>query len=123
MTRSPNDIDKAIGTRIRLRRIALRLSQGDLAAALGCTFQQMQKYENGKNRLSSGNLVLLLHKLDLAPSVFFKAYDNGAAAGEPEFSDGAIKLARDFDRLPTPELQTAARQVISQLAKLETPKP
>lgn len=51
--RGPVDEDKTLGARVRARRIALGLSQKDIAAALGVTFQQVQKYESGANRISA----------------------------------------------------------------------
>lgn len=54
---SPNPIDVAVGQRIRARRRELHQSQGDLAKALGITFQQVQKYERGANRVSASRLV------------------------------------------------------------------
>ncbi|MBQ0822463.1 helix-turn-helix domain-containing protein [Microvirga sp. HBU67558] len=56
MQKSPNEADRHIGKRIRLRRIALGMSQEKLADALGLTFQQIQKYEKGINRIGAGRL-------------------------------------------------------------------
>src|SRR3954447_20714673 len=50
------ELDKVIGERLRARRLLLQLSQSDLAEQLGCTFQQVQKYENGTNRVSAATL-------------------------------------------------------------------
>jgi len=52
----PDPIDAAVGARIRMRRRALDMSQGNLGKAVGVTFQQVQKYENGKNRVSASML-------------------------------------------------------------------
>lgn len=60
--------DVALGASIRLRRVTLGLSQQDLADALGVTFQQIQKYENGTNRLAAGRLVTLAKVLDCQPA-------------------------------------------------------
>jgi transcriptional regulator with XRE-family HTH domain len=57
MTDTPDPIDVAVGARLRIQRRQLDLSQGHLAAALGITFQQVQKYERGKNRVSASMLV------------------------------------------------------------------
>ncbi|MEE1612081.1 helix-turn-helix domain-containing protein [Microvirga sp. CF3016] len=56
MQKLPNEADRHIGKRIRLRRIALGMSQEKLAGALGLTFQQIQKYEKGINRIGAGRL-------------------------------------------------------------------
>ena len=57
------EIDKAIGSRLRLFRLRQKMSQADLGAALGVTFQQIQKYENGKNRLSGSKLIAVCDAL------------------------------------------------------------
>src|SRR5438309_11915395 len=51
--KSPNPIDKHVGSRVRMRRMMLDMSQSDLGDALGITFQQVQKYEKGTNRISA----------------------------------------------------------------------
>ncbi len=76
-TRSPssggraNDVDAHVGTRIRLRRAALGLSQEKLAQALGLTFQQVQKYEKGVNRVGASRLYDLARVLDVPIGYFF----------------------------------------------------
>jgi len=59
----PDPVDVAVGTRIRIRRRSLGFSQAQLATALGITFQQVQKYENGRNRVSASMLVKIAAKL------------------------------------------------------------
>jgi transcriptional regulator with XRE-family HTH domain len=54
--KSPNPVDKHVGSRVRMRRKMLNMSQGKLGAGLGITFQQVQKYENGTNRISASRL-------------------------------------------------------------------
>ena len=61
---APNPIDVEVGARIRVRRKYLSLSQSALAEALGLTFQQVQKYERGANRVSASMLVKIAAKLD-----------------------------------------------------------
>lgn len=63
-TPSPDPIDLAVGTRIRIRRRYLKVSQDELAAALGLTFQQIQKYERGENRVSASMLVRIAARLE-----------------------------------------------------------
>ncbi len=62
-TGAPDPIDVAVGARVRLRRQALRLSQTQLADYIGITFQQIQKYERGANRVSASALVKVAAKL------------------------------------------------------------
>lgn len=66
----PTDIDRLIGRRIRKRRKALGLSLAALGAVLGVTYQQVQKYEAGSNRISAAQLVSLAETLDV-PSGYF----------------------------------------------------
>jgi transcriptional regulator with XRE-family HTH domain len=67
----PNPIDVHVGPRIRLRRTLLGISQVALAEAIGLTFQQVQKYEKGVNRVSSSRLVDLANVLDVSIPYFF----------------------------------------------------
>lgn len=62
----PEPVDIAVGARIRERRRKVGFSQGDLAVALGITFQQVQKYERGDNRVSASRLVAIAHILGLS---------------------------------------------------------
>lgn len=71
----PNPIDIHVGKRIRLRRLALNLSQETLAELLGITFQQIQKYENGGNRISAPRLWDCACVLDVPVQFFFQDMD------------------------------------------------
>jgi transcriptional regulator with XRE-family HTH domain len=68
----PNPVDVHVGNRIRLRRTLLGMSQQSLSEALGLTFQQVQKYERGANRVSSSRLYDLAHVLDVSIPWFFE---------------------------------------------------
>jgi transcriptional regulator with XRE-family HTH domain len=68
----PNPIDVHVGGRIRLQRILLGISQMALAEAIGLTFQQVQKYEKGANRVSSSRLVDMANALGVSVSYFFE---------------------------------------------------
>ena len=67
----PNPIDVHVGARIRLRRTLLGITQVTLAEAIGLTFQQVQKYEKGSNRVSSSRLLDVANALDVPISYFF----------------------------------------------------
>ena len=72
MTKStPNPIDIHVGSRVRLRRTLIGMSQEKLGKALGLTFQQVQKYERGTNRIGSSRLFQLSRILDVSVSFFF----------------------------------------------------
>jgi transcriptional regulator with XRE-family HTH domain len=68
----PNPIDKHVGSRVRMRRILLGLSQERLGEALSLTFQQVQKYEKGTNRIGASRLQQISKVLQVPPSFFFE---------------------------------------------------
>lgn len=98
--RSPNPIDLHVGARIRTRRKILGVSQEKLAEALGLTFQQVQKYERGANRVSASKLYEIAAALQTQVAYFFEGL-----ADPSEHSDnpggGAEQFVHDF--LMTPE--------------------
>lgn len=87
MSKNPNAVDIHIGARVRLRRMTLGVSQEKLAEKLGITFQQVQKYEKGINRISASRLQDIASALDLPIAWFFEdaadAAANGAAVPDP----------------------------------------
>jgi len=86
----PNPIDKHVGSRVRMRRMLLGLSQEKLGEALGVSFQQVQKYEKGMNRIGASRLQDIAKILDAPPSFFFEGAPTQAAAAAPQggFSEG-----------------------------------
>ena len=68
----PNPIDKHVGSRVRIRRMMLTMSQTKLGDALGLTFQQVQKYESGTNRISASRLQQSAHILQVPVTFFFE---------------------------------------------------
>jgi transcriptional regulator with XRE-family HTH domain len=72
MPKAPNSTDKHVGNRVRSRRLVLGMSQTDLARSAGITFQQIQKYENGANRISSSRLQQFADALHIAVTYFFE---------------------------------------------------
>ena len=77
-TKAPNPVDKYVGSRVRMRRIMLGMSQEKLGEALGLTFQQIQKYENGANRVGSGRLAKISKVLDVPIDRFFHNRTTGS---------------------------------------------
>lgn len=69
---TPNEVDVHVGKRLRVRRSLLGLSQEKLASLIGLTFQQVQKYERGTNRVSAGRLYEISNILDVPVSYFFE---------------------------------------------------
>jgi transcriptional regulator with XRE-family HTH domain len=72
--KSPGEIDKQVGVRVRMRRLMLDMSQEQLAAALGLTFQQVQKYEKGVNRIGAGRLQQIAEALQVPATFFFEDF-------------------------------------------------
>ncbi|MCA1490124.1 helix-turn-helix transcriptional regulator [Ensifer sp. NBAIM29] len=79
--KKPNPIDTQVGQRIRFRRNVLGMSQETLAAHLGITFQQVQKYEKGANRVGASRLQAISEALKVAPSYFFDKPEGAEANG------------------------------------------
>ena len=79
--RSPNPIDVHVGLQVRLRRKALKISQEKLAEALGLTFQQVQKYERGANRISASKLYEIARALRVSIAWFFEGLSDPTAGG------------------------------------------
>lgn len=87
-------VDAHVGQRVRMRRTLLGMSQEKLGEAIGLTFQQVQKYERGSNRISAGTLYRLGQVLDVPVSFFFDSYSD---ADSPRRSRGGFEQAEDND--------------------------
>ena len=87
----PNPVDIHVGSRVRMRRKFQGLSQTDLAEALGLTFQQVQKYERGANRISASKLYETAKFLKVPVAYFFEGYaENGGENDQPSISEIAV---------------------------------
>jgi transcriptional regulator with XRE-family HTH domain len=95
--KAPNPIDEHVGRRVRMRRRMLAMSQGKLGDALGLTFQQVQKYEKGTNRIGASRLQQISHILQVPVAFFFENAPNTSA---PRGSHGsALSIAQIDDFL------------------------
>lgn len=81
MTKGPNPIDVHVGSRVRLRRMSISVSQERLGRMLGLTFQQIQKYEKGANRIGASRLYAIAHALDAPVQYFFDEMPADALVG------------------------------------------
>lgn len=123
--REPNPIDLYVGERIRIRRKLLGLSQEALANSLGLTFQQVQKYERGTNRISASKLYQTARTLQAPISYFFEGVDEEIHA---EGSDGeasvhsflatgeGIELAASFPRIESVRHRRRVLDLVKTLA-------
>ena len=119
MTATPDPIDIDVGARIRARRVFQGLSQTKLATALGLTFQQVQKYERGDNRVSASTLVRVAGALDT--SVAALVGEDGARTEKPMFRHlampGAFDLLDAFAKIADPEVRRAVVRLTKTLAR------
>jgi transcriptional regulator with XRE-family HTH domain len=98
--KGPNATDKHVGARVRMRREALRISQSTLADALGISFQQIQKYEAGTNRISASRLQQIADILKVPIPFFFEGASHSPGA-KADAKDRALSDLSDF--LASPE--------------------
>jgi transcriptional regulator with XRE-family HTH domain len=131
MAKKPlNPIDKHVGSRVRMRRMMLGMSQTKLGDALGITFQQLQKNEKGTNRIGASRLQQMSHMLQVPVSFFFdgaphvpgQRKGNGAAAPSPAYvtdflssSDG-LALTKAFMRIKGSELRRRIVKLVEEIA-------
>ena len=93
----PNPIDKHVGSRVRMRRMMLGMSQEKLGERLGLTFQQVQKYEKGTNRIGASRLQQISAILSVPVSFFFEGAPSGEPAPEGGFRENqAASYVADF---------------------------
>jgi transcriptional regulator with XRE-family HTH domain len=93
----PRPVDAHVGARVRLRRTMLGMSQEKLAQALGLTFQQVQKYERGTNRVGSSRLYELSKILDVPIQYFFDEMPAEIAATARTGNGGFAEAAADYE--------------------------
>ena len=122
----PHPFDCHVGRRIRLRRAQLGLSQGDLGARIGVSFQAVQKYESGSIRISASRLYEVSRALEAAPGFFFAEYPGGEAHDEgAEEAKAALdrretlSLVRGYYGIRDRDLQSSILQLIARLGSRE----
>jgi transcriptional regulator with XRE-family HTH domain len=116
---SPDPIDVEVGARIRVRRKYLSLSQSALAEALGLTFQQVQKYERGANRVSASMLVKIATRLETTVGALVGENDPDRHSHEVYqtlAAPGALELLTAFSRMADPEARRAVVTLVKVLA-------
>lgn len=116
----PNPIDVHVGARIRLRRTLLGMSQEGLADAIGLSFQQVQKYEKGANRVSSSRLFDLAHILDVQLPYFFDEMAAGVSEQTPSKLMG-MKSLPGFDSEKDPMAKRETLEFVRAYYRIEDP--
>ena len=96
--KAPNPTDKHVGSRVRMRRMMLGMSQEKVGAALALTFQQVQKYEKGTSRIGASRLHHIAHILQVPPEFFFEG-----APGQPKAGGNAPSPDYVSEFLATPD--------------------
>ena len=132
-TKAPNPIDKYVGSRVRMRRIMLGMSQEKLGEALGLTFQQIQKYEKGTNRVGASRIQQISEILQVPVSFLFEggptsnSGDGFAEGTSPTYvsdflatSEG-LALTRAFTRITDTKLRRSIVDLVEQIAAREAP--
>jgi len=117
-SKQPDPVDIVVGSRVRAARMALNMSQGALADQLGVSFQQVQKYENGSNRISASRLVQIANTLRVSPLSFLAGlgdFEPGPGASAPS-SPQMRELTDLVGQLPAP-MQDAVLQLARSLAE------
>lgn len=117
---NPNPIDIHVGTRIRLRRILLGLSQQKLGEALGLTFQQVQKYERGKNRVGSSRMFELARVLQVPVAYFFEEMTPDTATIRPPAGTSARR--RPEAETPDPMVKRETLQLVRAYYRIADPR-
>lgn len=132
--KAPNPIDKHVGSRVRMRRMMLGMSQEKLGNSLNLTFQQVQKYEKGTNRIGASRLQQISHILQVPVAFFFEGAPSVSGAGRMEgmseapspayvadflaTSDG-LALTKAFMRIGDSKLRRRIVELVEQIAANE----
>ena len=116
--KTPDSNDKEVGRRIRARRLMRGMSQATLADHLGLTFQQVQKYEKGTNRVGAGRLQRIAEILDVPVSYFFNEGAQAVAPASIEFLDTAcaVRLMQAYRKIGDPKVQKALVELVERIA-------
>ncbi len=123
--RSANSVDGHVGSRVRLRRLELGLSQEKLADQLGITFQQVQKYERGTNRIGASRLHQIALVLQVPITYFFdgasdspaRTHADGSPLAQALSDPSTVRLVRAFASITDPLLKQKAIGIIEAIAE------
>jgi len=135
MKKSPGPVDKYVGSRVRMRRILVGMSQEKLGEALNVTFQQVQKYEKGANRIGASRLQNIAQVLGVPVTYLFEGAPQERAEGDPAFAEPAqadysfdllstpdgVQLAKAFMSIQDPKLRRRVVDLVNTLAESNKP--
>jgi transcriptional regulator with XRE-family HTH domain len=132
MASQPHPVDVYVGSRVRLRRTLLGMSQQKLAEAIGLTFQQVQKYEKGANRIGSSRLYQMSKVLDVAIAYFFEEFRGPASIRQPGLAEAppvgyrhdplvrreTLELVRAYYKITNPSVRKRLFDLTKSLAEI-----
>jgi transcriptional regulator with XRE-family HTH domain len=126
-TRSPDPRDREVGQRIRAQRLICSMSQEELGDRLGITFQQVQKYEKGTNRVAAGRLIRISEILGVPVGFFLDSGAKPGADGHDGASEalsflktaGAVRLLRAYATIETSGVRQSLVELAEQIAGRE----
>jgi len=126
-SKAPDENDKLVGQRIRVARLSRRMSQTDLANHLGITFQQVQKYERGSNRVAAGRLTQIAEATK-RPVPFFFGGDDPSSKSSMDLSAnlslldaaGAVRLVQAYTEIENAMMRRNIVDMVEALAKRKT---
>ncbi len=116
----PSPVDVHVGARLRQRRTLLGMNQTKLGEAIGVAFQQVQKYENGANRISASRLFALSRLLDVPVQFFFDDMPNAVAASSPAQGGGRAKKPPRYE--PDPMATRETLELVRAYYKIRDPR-
>src|ERR1700687_370717 len=122
--RKPDSTDIAVGQRIKVERLARRMSQTELAEGIGVTFQQVQKYEKGINRVGAGRLNRIAEVFGIPVGAFFETNPSATLKDEDGKTSpldmlaepGAVRILRAFTQLPEGPLRRSVLDLLEKIA-------
>jgi len=125
--RRADNRDAEVGRRVRSRRLECRLSQTELADRIGVTFQQVQKYEKGVNRIGAGRLQRISEALEVPISFFFgnqtgsSSRDQGASESVFGFmqTSGSVRIVKAFHKIKSRKARQLLVEMAEELASVE----
>ncbi|HEU0058433.1 MAG TPA: helix-turn-helix transcriptional regulator [Hyphomicrobiaceae bacterium] len=123
MGKKPDPVDVLVGQNIKLHRLAKSMSQEELAQKLGLTFQQLQKYERGINRVGGGRLFRIASILGIEISSFFEGAERPERVPGQSFSPLSLisdpqpfRLVQAFSRISDPEMRRTLVSLVEKIA-------
>jgi transcriptional regulator with XRE-family HTH domain len=116
--RSSQDVDQVVGRQIRIHRISNRLSQTELADRIGVTFQQVQKYENGRNRVGASRLLRIAQALDVPVMALFDGAEGASQEEAKLLADRqTLRLAQAFDQIRSKRIRGELVSLVESLRR------